>query len=117
MPSTQVAAVLEADAANAQIAAERLNAVIVPKSMTIDNKAGDADHVIVIQDVFTPSAYYGTETPSEVEVDRHKITAIQGDILTLGEEDLKGVKCLGDMRIYSDGADTSCYITVGYEHE
>jgi len=117
MPSTVVAAVLEADAADAQIAAERENAVVVAKSMTIDNEGGGADHIIVIQDVFTPSAYYGTEAPAEEEIDRHKITAIQGDIITLGEEDLKGVKCLGAMRVYSDGADADCFITVGYDHE
>ncbi|MBA7673944.1 hypothetical protein ES703_82151 [subsurface metagenome] len=114
MPSKVVAAVVEADAA--VIAYERENAVAVAKSMTIDNKAGSADLVICIQDVFTPSPYL-TTTPTEEEVDRHKITALQGDIITLGEQDLKGVKCLGDMKVYSLPADAFCYITVGYEHE
>jgi len=114
MPSIQVAAVLEANAA--VIAAERENAVVLAKSMTIDNKAGGGDRVICIQDVFTPSPYLGV-TPTEEEKDRYKVTAIQGDIITLGEQDLKGVKCLGAMKVYSDVADASCYITVGYEHE
>lgn len=115
MPSKVVAAVLEVDAA--VIAAERENAVALAKSMTIDNKAGGGDRVICIQDVFTPAVTDGEDSPTEQEVDRHKITAIQGDIITLGEQDLKGVKCLGAMKVYSDVADASCYITVGYEHE
>ncbi|MBA7469813.1 hypothetical protein ES703_78183 [subsurface metagenome] len=115
MPSQVVAAVLEADAA--VIAAERENAAVLAKSMTIDNKGGGGDRVICIQDVFTPAVTNGVDAPTEQEVDRHKITAIQGDIITLNEQDLKGVKCLGAMRVYSDVADAACYITVGYEHE
>ncbi|KKL12966.1 hypothetical protein LCGC14_2530490 [marine sediment metagenome] len=115
MPSKVVAAVLEADAA--VIAAERENSAVLAKSMTIDNKAGGGDRVIQIQDVFTAAVTDGNDSPTEQEVDRYKITAIQGDIITLNEQDLKGVKCLGAMKVYSDVADASCYITVGYEHE
>lgn len=115
MPSTVVAAVLEADAA--VIAAERENAAVQAKSITIDNLNGAGDRVIQIQDVFTPSVTNGVSGPTEKEVDRFKYTALAGDQITLGEDELKGVKCLGAMKVYSDVADASCFITVGYEHE
>jgi len=115
MPSEVVAAVLEADAA--VIAAERRNAVVLAKSITIDNLNGGGNRVIQIQDVFTPSVTEGVAAPVETEVDRWKYTALAGDQITLGEDELKGVKCLGAMKVYSDVADASCFISVGYELE
>ena len=53
-------------------------------------------------------------------IEHSRINAIQGDIITLGEQDLKGVKCLGAMKVICDVVDAAldrCYVTVGYEHE
>ncbi|KKM80299.1 hypothetical protein LCGC14_1341280 [marine sediment metagenome] len=113
MPSTVVAM----DPSTAVIAADRADAVVIPTSMTIDNDGGGADRTIKIQDVFTPSVSNLVAIPSETTVDRFRITVIQGDIISLSEEDLKGVKCLGKMQVVSDLADSSCYVTVGYKHE
>lgn len=113
MPSTVVAANTTAQS----IAAERENAAVLAKSITIDNLNGGGDRVIQIQDIFTPAVTNGDASPSETTVSRFKYTALQGDQITLGEEELKGVRCLGAMKVISDVDDASCFITVGYEHE
>lgn len=113
MSSTVVAANTTAQS----IAAQRENAAVLAKSMTIDNKGGSGDRVIQIQDIFTPAVTNGVSSPSETTVSRFKFTAIQGDQITFGEADLKGVRCLGAMKVISDVTDASCFITVGYEHE
>ena len=99
------------------IAAERENAAVVLKSLTIDNQRGNTDNEIVIQDSFTPSAYYGVPAPGPQIIERFKVQAVMGDVITLNEQDLKGVKCLGAMLVDSDNIDALCDITVGYEHE
>ena len=109
--------VVQAHTTAVEVAADRADAVVIPTSMVIDNDGGSADRTIRIQDVLTPSAYYGTESPSETTVDRRRQTVVQGDIVSLNEEDLKGVKCLGALKIIADAIDTGCYITVGYKHE
>ncbi|MBA7708598.1 hypothetical protein ES703_117500 [subsurface metagenome] len=117
MPSQVVTALIT----NVLIAAERENAVVLAKSMTIDNQGGTSNRIISIQDVFSPSNYYGAPTPIPAEdIERFKTTVLAGDIITLDEEDLKEVKCLGAMYVLSDVADAAldrCYVTVGYEHE
>ena len=116
--------VVTADDEVVEVAAERENAVVLAKSLTIDNQGGTTDRVITLQDVFAPSNYYGAPTPIPAQdIERFKMKAIAGDVITLGEEDLKGVKCLGAMKVLSDvadmvgGATDHCYVTVGYEHE
>jgi len=99
------------------VAADRADAVAIPTSMTIDNEGGAADRVIRIQDIFTPSVTNGVAGPVETTVDRFRITAIVGDIITLSEEDLKGVKCLGALVVIGDAIDADCHISVGYKHE
>jgi len=99
------------------IAAERENAVVQAKSLTIDNQVGAGDCEITIQDSFTPSAYYGVPTPGAQLITRFRALVQAGDIITWGEEDLKGVKCLGAIGVISDVIKATCDITVGYEHE
>lgn len=114
MPSEVVAALITAQ----EVVAERADAVVIPTSMLIDNKGGSADRTIWIQDILTPAAYYGEEDPDEADpINRYRITVIQGDIVSLSEEDLKGVKCLGALYIDADADDDDCHITVGYKHE
>lgn len=113
MPSLTVTANTTAQ----QIAAERLDRVHRPTSAVVDNDAGAGDRVIRIQDVFTPAVTNGTASPSETTVDRFRQTVLQGDVLNLNEEDLKGVKCLGALKVISDVTDANCHITVGYETE
>ncbi|KKK52930.1 hypothetical protein LCGC14_3099970 [marine sediment metagenome] len=119
MPSTVVAM----DPSTAVIAADRADAVVIPTSMTIDNQGGGGNRVISIQDVFTPSVSNLVSGPSETTVDRFRMRVDQGDMVTLGEEDLKGVRCLGKMEVTSKTtanvltADSACYVTVGYKHE
>ncbi len=97
-----------------QIAAERKNAAHYPKSLTVDNDGGGADRTIRIQDVFTPSVSNGVSSPSEQTIERLRVDVLQGDMVTLGEQDLKGIKCLGALKVIGDAVDASCYITVGY---
>jgi len=99
------------------IAAERENAVVKPKSLTIDNQVGAGDCDIEIQDSFTPSAYVGVAAPGAQLITRFRAVVQAGDIITWGEEDLKGVKCLGALLVDSDVIKATCVITVGYEHE
>jgi len=116
MPSKVVTALITA----VDIAAERENAVVQAKSLTIDNQGGTSDRLVTIQDVFNESAYYGNVTLTARTVERFKAKAPAGDMITWGEEDLKGVKCLGAMKVICDVADGAldrCYVTVGYEHE
>ena len=109
MPSLIVTASTTAQ----QIAAERENAAHYPKSMTIDNDGGSADRVIRIQDVFTTSLTNGAAAASK-EIDRLRVDVLQGDMVTLSEQDLKGIKCLGALKIIADAVDAGCYITWGY---
>jgi len=95
MPSTVVAANTTAQT----IAAERENAAVKAKS------------------IFTPAVTDGVAGPIETTVSRFKYTALAGDQITLGEDEIKGVKCLGAMKVISDVIDADCFITVGYEHE
>ena len=89
MPSKVVTALVTAQ----EVVAERADAVVIPTSMLIDNKGGSADRTIWIQDIFTPSPYYGTETPSPAgPINRHRITVVQGDIVSLSEEDKNELK-------------------------
>jgi len=99
------------------VAADRADKVAVPTSLTVDNQGGAGDRTIRIQDVFTPSATNGTGSPSETTVDRFRMQVDQGDMVTLGEEDLKGIKCLGALKVIGSVIDTGCYVTVGYKHE
>lgn len=115
MPSRVVTATTTA----AEIAAERENAVVLAKSMTIDNQDGVTDRFITIQDVFTTDTATGAAAGPQ-DIERFKAKVIAGDVIALSEEDLKGVKCLGAMKILSDVIDAvgdHCYVTVGYEHE
>jgi hypothetical protein len=113
MPSQVVTANTTAQS----VAAAVRNGVHKPTSLTIDNISGGGDRVITLQDVFTPSETNGDSSPTEQTVNRHKVTALQGDIMTLGEQDLAGVKCLGALEVVSDVTDASCNITVGYKTE
>lgn len=97
--------------------AQRENAAVLAKSLTIDNLNGGGDRIIEIDDIFTPAVTNGVSAPVQTTVERFKYTANQGDQITLGEAELKGVRCLGAMSVISNVDDTSCFISVGYEHE
>jgi len=111
MPSLGVTANTTAQA----IAAERLDRVHRPVSMTVDNDGGAADQVVRVQDIFTPAVTDGVAGPVETTVDRLRTTVPQGDQVTFNEADLKGIKCLGSLNVIGDSVDTDCHITVGYE--
>jgi hypothetical protein len=113
MPSKRVTA----NTTVQSVAAAVRNGVHIPTSVTIDNDGGSQDLQISIQDIFTPVATNGDASPTEQTVNRHTIDVLQGDVLTLSEEDLKGVKCLGTLGIIADAIDAACYITVGYKTE
>jgi len=98
------------------IAVERENAVVQAKSLTIDNQRLAGDCEITIQDSFNESAYYGNVALTPRVIERFRAVVLAGDIITWGEEDLKGVKCLGAMLVDSDVDKATCLITVGYEH-
>ena len=101
------------------IAAERENAAVLAKSLTIDNQGGTSDRLVIIQDVFWTDAAYGAVAAAQTE-ERFKALVAAGDMITWGEEDLKEVKCLGAMSVICDVADAAldrCYVTVGYEHQ
>ena len=113
MPST----VVTADTTAQTIAAEIENAAVLAESITIDNLLGGGDRVIQIQDIFTPAVTNGVPVPVETTVSRFTYTALAGDQITLGQDEIKGVKCLGAMKVISDVIDASCIITVGYKHD
>lgn len=115
MPSLIVTANTDPD--EAIVAAERENAVHYPKSVTVDNShAGSVDQAIIIRDDFS------TDQSSELaadpkEIPRWRATILAGDVVTFNEQDLKGVKCLGALKVMAGAVDESCHITVGYETE
>lgn len=96
------------------VAAEIQNARYKITSLTLDNKAGGGDRQITIQDVFTTDKTNG-QSATATTVNRYTETVLQGDVVTLNELDLKGVRCIGAIKVISDVTDASCYITVGYE--
>ncbi len=100
-----------------EVAAERRDTVIKPKSINIDNSAGAADTVIRIQDIFTPSVTNGVSAPTLTTVDRWRYEVLLGDSITLNELDLKGIKILGSLNVIAASIDAALYITVGYEQE
>ena len=99
------------------VAAERENAVHYPKSITVDNShAASVDQAIIIRDDFS------TDQSSELaaedkEIERWRATILEGDVVTFNEQDLKGVKCLGALKVKAGAVDANCHITVGYETE
>ncbi len=111
MPSLKVTANTSAQT----VAAERLDRVHHVKSITVDNDAGAADQIVRVQDVFTPAKTNGDSSPSETTVDRLRFTAIRGDVVVYNEQDLKGIECLGALKVLGDSVDTDCHISVGYE--
>ena len=113
MPSKVVTSSTTAQTAAAAVR----TGVHVPTSMTINNDAGAADRTIRLQDVFTPDVSNGTASPTEQTVDRGRWDVLMGAMLVLGEEDLKGIKCLGALKVIGDAVDTGCHITVGYKTE
>ncbi len=100
-----------------EVAAERLDAIHKLKSLTVDNDAGAADIIIRVQDVFTPAVTNGVSAPVETTVDRFRSTILLGDIVTYGEEELKGIKILGALKVIADAIDAGTFITAGYETE
>lgn len=97
------------------VAAAVRNGVHVPTSMTI--MGGAADRTVRVQDVFTPDVTNGESSPVETTVDRLRLFVLSGDTISLSEEDLKGVKCLGALKMIADAIDAGCYISVGYKTE
>ena len=112
MPSLIVTAKL----AGEEVAAERENAVHKPKSVTVDNKLAAADRTIWIRDDFTTDTSHGAAAAAKT-IERWRATILQGDVVTWHEQDLKGVKCLGALKVIADDDDPNCHITVGYETE
>jgi hypothetical protein len=115
MPSKQVTANTTAQVV---LAAEIKNSRYKVTSLTIDNSGGAADHDITIQDVFTPDITNGVSSPTAKAVSRLTIPVIKGDSVTLGEQDLKGVRCAGALGVIAEpstGTDPGCLISVGYE--
>lgn len=109
--------IVQANTTAQTVAAARRNASVVPKSMVINNDGGSGDRTIRIQDIFTPSETNGDSSPTEQTIDRGRWDVIQGDVWDLSEQDLKGIKCLGALKIIADTTDAGCYITVGYDLE
>lgn len=107
--------IVQANDTAQQVAAERKNACHHLESLTLDGDLASGDRVIKVQDVFTPSVTAGVSSPSETTVDRWRATIPQGFIETYGERDLKGIKCLGALKIISSVTDASLYVTCGYE--
>ncbi len=99
------------------VAAEVRNGVHVPTSITIENAAGGAARTIRVRDSFTPDVTNGVSAPVATTVDRLRIAVLLGDNVTLSEEDLKGIKCLGSLSIIADAIDADCHISVGYKTE
>lgn len=108
---------VQANTSVQEIAAAIRNSVHKPTSMVIDNDGGSDKRVIRIRDAFTPDVTHGVSSPSARTADRHRITVLQGDIVTVEEKDLEGVTALGSLNIIADAVDTGCYITVGYKTE
>jgi len=109
--------IVQANTTVQQVAAEVRNGVHIPTSITIDNSGGSAARTLRVQDGFTPDITNGNSSPSATTVDRYRVSVLQGDIIALSEEDLKGVKCLGSLGIIADAIDAGCYISVGYKTE
>ena len=99
------------------VASARRNARHLITSLIIDNDNGGADRTIRIQDVFTPGESNLVSSPTEQTVDRLRVDVLQGDVMSLSEEDLKGIECLGAIKVIGDAIDASCYVTVGYRPE
>lgn len=97
-----------------QIAAERENACHYVRSIVVDNDLGGGDRIITIQDVFTTSKTPAAAAAAK-DICRWQRTVPQGFIDSFDEKDLKGVKCLGALKVKSNVADSSCHITVGYQ--
>ncbi|KKN35594.1 hypothetical protein LCGC14_0782040 [marine sediment metagenome] len=109
--------IVTAHTTTVSVAARRKNARHIITSLTINNHGGSADRTIRIQDIFTPDASNGVASPSEQTVDRLRVNIAMGDMITWNEGDLKGIECLGAVKVIGDAIDASCYVTVGYRAE
>ncbi|MBA7601836.1 hypothetical protein ES703_08920 [subsurface metagenome] len=116
MPSRQDTAKETPVALTGLSIAERKNAVVRPTSLLVDNQAGGQDVILTIRDDFESDVAIGQVAETKT-ITRWKSKITQGDLITWNEEDLKGVKCLGALKVISDVDETGCEITLGYQHE
>lgn len=116
MPSRQDTALIAPVALTGLSIAERKNAKVRPTSLLVDNQGGGQDVTLTIRDDFT--SHVATGQVAEVKtITRWKSKITQGDLITWNEEDLKGIKCLGALKVISNVDEPDCEISLGYEHE
>jgi hypothetical protein len=99
------------------LATEKRNSKIKPSFLMVDNVAGAADAVIIVNDVFTPSITAGVPTPGLQTIPRLHFTvpALECDSL---EDELKDVEFLGLVQIVRvGGVDANCFASFAYHFE
>lgn len=108
----------------AALASETPNAVIKPTGLKVDNESAQ-DVTVKLEDSFstvacktTAGADHAAETLTTTSrIGRFQTTVKAGQSVSLGEEDLKDVKFIGDMYHVEDVTDTDCVIVVQFHTE
>ncbi len=87
---------------------------LIPKSIIIMDKAAGAK-VLTFTDVFTTDASAGASAAVTTNTWLKVACPGSGTIINFGEGDLKGIELLGAVKVTSDVADATSYVTLAYD--
>lgn len=108
----------------AALASETPNAVIKPTGLKVDNKSAQ-DVTVKLEDSFstvacktTAGADHAAETLTTTSrIGKLPVTVKAGQSISLGEDDLKDIKFIGDMYHVEDVIESDCVIVVQFHTE
>lgn len=103
------------DASPQVFAAEKRNAKVKPSLIMVDNALGAQDAVIQVIDRFTTDASNGAAAALQT-IARLSINVAMMACVSIRDE-LKDVKCLGQMELTIVTLDINCIVSVGWDHE
>ncbi len=89
---------------------------LIPKSIVIMDKAAGMK-VLTFTDVFTTDASSGASATTVTNTWLKVVCPGSGTIINLSGSDLKGIELLGAVKVTSDVADATSYVTLAYDLE
>lgn len=81
----------------------------------VNKSATSIDVMATFEDFFTPDASHGTASPSATSQEAARLLVGAGLQGTLGEEELKDVRVLDELKAICDATDTGVHISVFYD--
>ncbi|MFA5186388.1 MAG: hypothetical protein WC551_07935 [Patescibacteria group bacterium] len=87
-------------------------------SVVVTNKTPTSVPVmVIIEDFFTPDASVGVTSPTATSQEVCRLVVGAGLTGSLGEQELKDIRCFGTVKAICDGTQSACYIDTYYNCE